>query len=104
VRTEELGKFEKIHFIRTRSRDLPACSIVPQPLRYRVPLVYSIPDYEVKNIIKEIVNNDNRIPIMEKQELESLLNTVLEPNYMQFNDQFYKQNGGLVIGAPTSAI
>jgi hypothetical protein len=36
VRPEGLGKFEKIHFIRTRSRDLPACSIMPQPLRYHV--------------------------------------------------------------------
>jgi hypothetical protein len=31
VRPEGLGKFEKIHLIGTRSRDLPACSIVPQP-------------------------------------------------------------------------
>jgi hypothetical protein len=39
VRSEELGKFEekKIHLIGMRSRDLPACSTVPQ-LRYRVPL------------------------------------------------------------------
>jgi hypothetical protein len=36
VRPEELGKLEKIHLIGTRSRDLPVCSIVPQPLRYRV--------------------------------------------------------------------
>jgi hypothetical protein len=27
VRPEGLGKFEKIHFIRKRSRDLPACSM-----------------------------------------------------------------------------
>jgi hypothetical protein len=37
VRPEGLGKFEKIHLIGTWSRDRPACSIVPQPLRYRVP-------------------------------------------------------------------
>jgi hypothetical protein len=36
VRPEGLSKFEKIHLIGARSRDLPACSIVPQPLRYRV--------------------------------------------------------------------
>jgi hypothetical protein len=34
---EGLGKFEKIHHIGMRSQNLPACSIVPQPLRYRVP-------------------------------------------------------------------
>jgi hypothetical protein len=36
VLPEGLGKLEKIHLIGTRSRDLPVCSIVPQPLRYRV--------------------------------------------------------------------
>jgi hypothetical protein len=30
VRLEGLGKLKKIHPIGTRSRDLPACSIVPQ--------------------------------------------------------------------------
>jgi hypothetical protein len=31
VRLEELGKLKKIHLIGTRTRDRPACSIVPQP-------------------------------------------------------------------------
>jgi hypothetical protein len=31
VRLEGSGQFKKIHLIGTRSRDLPACSIVPQP-------------------------------------------------------------------------
>jgi hypothetical protein len=31
VRQEGLGQFKKIHLIGTRTRDLPACSIVPQP-------------------------------------------------------------------------
>jgi hypothetical protein len=35
VRPEGFGKLEKIHLIGTRSRDLPVCSLVPQPLRYR---------------------------------------------------------------------
>jgi hypothetical protein len=37
VRPEGLGNLEKIHLIGTRSRDLPVCNVVPQPLRYRVP-------------------------------------------------------------------
>jgi hypothetical protein len=37
MRPGGLRKLEKIHLIGTRSRDLPACSIVPQTLRYRVP-------------------------------------------------------------------
>jgi hypothetical protein len=31
VRLEGLGKLKKIHLIRTRSHDLPACTIVHQP-------------------------------------------------------------------------
>jgi hypothetical protein len=30
VRLEGLGQLKKIHLIGTRTRDLPACSIVPQ--------------------------------------------------------------------------
>jgi hypothetical protein len=36
------GLFEKIHLIGTRSRNLPACSVVPCPIRYRVPQRESI--------------------------------------------------------------
>jgi hypothetical protein len=39
VRPEGLCKFKKlIHPTESRTRDLPTCSIVPQPLRYRVVL------------------------------------------------------------------
>jgi hypothetical protein len=31
VRLEGLGQLKKIHLIGTQTRDLPACSIVPQP-------------------------------------------------------------------------
>jgi hypothetical protein len=31
VRLEGLGQLKKIHLIGTRTRDIPACSIVPQP-------------------------------------------------------------------------
>jgi hypothetical protein len=31
VRVERLAKLKVIHLIGTRTRDLPACSIVPQP-------------------------------------------------------------------------
>jgi hypothetical protein len=38
MRPEGLGKF-KNHLIGYRTRDLPICSIVAQPLRYRVPFL-----------------------------------------------------------------
>jgi hypothetical protein len=63
----------------------------------------NIPVNEIKNIISEILNNDNETPITEKQGLGTLLNNILEHNYMQFNDQFYSQNEGLAMGAQTSA-
>jgi hypothetical protein len=44
VRPEALGKLKKfINLIGSQTRDLPACSIVPQQLCHRVPpLLYSI--------------------------------------------------------------
>jgi hypothetical protein len=37
VRLEGLGKLKKfIHLIGSRTRDFPACSLVPLPLPYRV--------------------------------------------------------------------
>jgi hypothetical protein len=38
VRQEGLGKLKKIHLVGSSTRDLPACSGVPQPLRYSVRL------------------------------------------------------------------
>jgi hypothetical protein len=38
----------------------------------------NIPVNEIKNIISEILNNDNETPTTEKQELGTLLNTILE--------------------------
>jgi hypothetical protein len=62
----------------------------------------NIPINETKQIISEVLNN-NRRPKIEKQEIESLLNTIFEHNYFQFNDQFHKHDEGLPMGAPTSA-
>jgi hypothetical protein len=36
---EGLGKLEKIHLVGTQSCDLTVCSLMPQPLRYCVPLI-----------------------------------------------------------------
>jgi hypothetical protein len=39
----------------------------------------------------------------EKLKLVTLLNTILEQNYLQFNDQFYKKKKCQEMGATTSA-
>jgi hypothetical protein len=40
----------------------------------------------------------------EKEELLCILDMILEQNYLQFDNQFFKQNEGLTMGAPASAI
>jgi hypothetical protein len=59
---------------------------------------------ELKNIIKNILNNNHYTSKEEKEELLYILDMILEQKYLQFNNQFFKQNEGLTIEAPTSAI
>jgi hypothetical protein len=40
---------------------------------------------------------------MQKQVL-ILLNTIINPNYLQHNNHLYKQDDELAMGAPTSAL
>lgn len=63
----------------------------------------SIPTMELKSSIKDILNNDPHKK-EEEEELMHLLSTMLEQNYIEFNKHFFKQNEGLAMGAPTSAI
>jgi hypothetical protein len=39
-----------------------------------------------------------------KEEIINLLNTILEQKYIEHNEKWYKQNGGLAMGASTSAV
>jgi hypothetical protein len=53
MRPEGLGQFKKIHLIGTRSRDLPVCSIVPQPLRYHVPhILFELYAYLIRYLVR----------------------------------------------------
>jgi hypothetical protein len=63
----------------------------------------NIPTNELKDIITNILNNDHYTSKKEKEEILNILDIILEQNYLQFNNQFYKQNEGLTMGAPTSA-
>jgi hypothetical protein len=40
----------------------------------------------------------------EQEEIINILKLMLEQNYFQFNQQYYKQAKGLAMGTPTSAI
>jgi hypothetical protein len=64
----------------------------------------NIPIMEVKNIIKDVLNRDYYTKQEDKYELLNLTNTILEQNFIQFNNHFYKQHDGFAMGAPTSAI
>jgi RNase adaptor protein for sRNA GlmZ degradation len=63
----------------------------------------NIPTTEVKNIISDLLNKNNKNE-EEKKEILNLLDIVLEQNYLCTNEQYYTQNKGLAMGAPTSAI
>jgi hypothetical protein len=56
----------------------------------------NIPTVELENTIKDILNNPY-IREEEKKDLLTLINTVLKQNYLQFNNQFYKQNEALAM-------
>jgi hypothetical protein len=58
---------------------------------------------ELTDIIRNILHN-NSTPEKQKQELVTLINTIINHNYLQFNNEYYKQKDGLAVGAPTSAI
>jgi hypothetical protein len=64
----------------------------------------NIPTTELKNIIKNTLIYDHHTSKEEKQELLNMLDIILEQHYFQINKQFFKQNKGLTMEAPTSAI
>jgi hypothetical protein len=63
----------------------------------------NIPQNELMQIIKNTLEHNNT-PENQKQELIILVEAILNQNYMQHMNQQYKQNEGLAMGAPTSAI
>jgi hypothetical protein len=64
----------------------------------------NIPIHEVRNIVNDIINKNHYIAQATKNEIKNLLNVITEQNYIEHNGKWYKQNDGLAMGAPTSAI
>jgi hypothetical protein len=48
--------------------------------------------------------NNNNVYEDVKTEISNIINIIIEQNYFQFNNKYYKQKEGLAMGAPTSAI
>jgi hypothetical protein len=66
--------------------------------------LHECPLAHVTNIIKSILNNNKQVSKKNKHELLTMLSTLLEQNYIQLNNQYYKQNDGLAMRAPMSAV
>jgi predicted DNA binding CopG/RHH family protein len=62
----------------------------------------NIPKEDVTNIIKNIP--DMTLNTISQKEIMGLLGTILEQNYCQFNQKYYRQTEGRAMGAPTSAV
>jgi hypothetical protein len=58
----------------------------------------NIPTTQITDIVKTCMNNNN-INEDVKTEIENLINIIIEQNYFQFNNKYYKQKG-LAMGAP----
>jgi hypothetical protein len=63
----------------------------------------NIPQHELLNIIHETLTN-NYIHNDQINEIMRLVQTILNQNYFQHNNHTFKQQDGLAMGAPTSAI
>jgi hypothetical protein len=64
----------------------------------------NIPKVEVLNIIKSIMESDPETKKAELEEIIKIFKSMMEENYFPFNQQYYKQTEGSVMGATTSAI
>jgi hypothetical protein len=61
----------------------------------------NIPQQDATLIIHNILLNYNENIA---NNIQNMLQIILQQNYFQFDNQYYKQNIGLVMGAPTSAL
>jgi hypothetical protein len=64
----------------------------------------NIPVSDLLNTIRDIITRNNITTKGECTEILNLLELIIDHNYIQHNDQYYKQTEGLAMGAPTSAI
>jgi hypothetical protein len=63
----------------------------------------NIPETEIANIVNNVIENHG-IDKNTQKEIMQILGIVLEQNYFQTDQEFYKQTDGLAMGAPTSSV
>jgi hypothetical protein len=59
-----------------------------------------IPQQDATHIIHNILKHHENMA----DDIQNMLQTILQQNYFQFDNQYYKQNIDLAVGAPTLAI
>jgi hypothetical protein len=64
----------------------------------------NIPNIGAINIIKNILENNKEIEKSIQKETIHILETVIELNYFQCDQEYYKKTDGLAMGTPTSSI
>jgi hypothetical protein len=64
----------------------------------------NIPKTEIINIINNIIHNIQGIKTNMHKEIIHILEIIMEQNYFQFNQEYYKQIDGLAMGAPSSIL
>jgi hypothetical protein len=64
----------------------------------------NIPKNSIINIINNTLENNNEIEKNIQKEITHTVKTVIEQNYFQFEQEYYKQTDGLATGAPTSSV
>jgi hypothetical protein len=64
----------------------------------------NIPRAETTNIIHNILKTNQNINDDNQKEIIHTLDTIMEQNYFQFQQKYFKQTEGLAMGAPTSSI
>jgi hypothetical protein len=80
------------------NKDMRLCS-------FDIENIYTnIPKGEIINIVNSITENNYKIDESAQKEIIHTLETVLEQNYFQVDQEYYKQTDGLAMGAPTSAV
>jgi Tfp pilus assembly pilus retraction ATPase PilT len=64
----------------------------------------NIPRIEATDIITNTLKINSGINENSQKEIMHILKTIMEQNYFQFEQKYYKQTDGLAMGAPTSAV
>jgi hypothetical protein len=79
-------------------RDMRICSFHTENM------YNNIPESDTMNVSKIILESNPEINMNVRKYIINILQTVIEQNYFQSDQQYSKQTDGLAMGAPTSTV